>query len=93
MDLSRKKLMTSLRPLWRERRRLPQRLTREEELALGTVSTVYVKCGKLIAVASEARAILRSNFSSMGQMDADGANEFVKKTPSVGFRLANDMGN
>jgi hypothetical protein len=38
--------MTSLRHLWRERRRLLQRLTREKELALGTVSTVYAKCGK-----------------------------------------------
>ena len=46
MDLSRKKLLTSLRPLWRQRRRLLQRLTREKELALGTVSTVYAKCGK-----------------------------------------------
>ena len=46
MALSREKLMTSLRHLWRERQRLLQRLTRENELALGTVSTVYAKCGK-----------------------------------------------
>jgi Family of unknown function (DUF6788) len=46
MDLSRKELMTSLRDLWLERRRLLQRLTQERQLALGTVSTVHGKCGK-----------------------------------------------
>jgi hypothetical protein len=46
MGLSREQLMTSLRHLWRERRRLLQRLTQKGELALGTVSTVYGKCGK-----------------------------------------------
>jgi Family of unknown function (DUF6788) len=47
MGLSREQLISSLRHLWRERRRLLQRLTQEGELALGTVSTVYGKCGKL----------------------------------------------
>lgn len=46
MDLSREQLIASLRDLWRQRQRLLQRLTRKTELALGTVSTVYGKCGK-----------------------------------------------
>jgi hypothetical protein len=46
MDLSREKLLTSLRTLRRERQRLLQRLTKKSELALGTVSTVYGTCGK-----------------------------------------------
>jgi hypothetical protein len=61
-------------------------------LALGTVSTVYVKCGKLIAVASEARAILRSNFSSMGRwmQYADYAELGIEVTiPSPGICQAN----
>lgn len=47
MGLSRDQLRTSLHHLWRQRRRLLQRLIQEGDLALGTVSTVYGKCGKL----------------------------------------------
>jgi hypothetical protein len=38
-------LRNSLRPLQQERKRLLGRLTKEHELAQGTVSEVYRKCG------------------------------------------------
>jgi hypothetical protein len=40
-----KKWLASLRQLHQERRRLIRRLTREHELAIGTVSVVNRKCG------------------------------------------------
>lgn len=43
--MSRRKLLDSLRQLQQQRRRLLQRLTREHELALGSVSVVTRKCG------------------------------------------------
>lgn len=46
MGLSRSQLLASLRHLWQQRQRLLQRLTQKNELALGTVSMVYGKCGK-----------------------------------------------
>lgn len=45
MKLSRTKLLASLRQLHQQRRRLIRRLTRENELAIGTVSVVNRKCG------------------------------------------------
>jgi hypothetical protein len=39
------KLRNSLEPLEQERKRLMGRLSKEHELALGTVSEVYRKCG------------------------------------------------
>ena len=45
MKKSRAKLLASLRRLHQERRRLLRRLTREHELAIGTVSVVRRKCG------------------------------------------------
>jgi hypothetical protein len=45
MKKSRAKLLASLRQLHQERRRLIGRLTREHELAIGTVSVVRRKCG------------------------------------------------
>lgn len=45
MKLSRAKLLASLRQLHQERRRLIRRLTRESQLAIGTVSVVNRKCG------------------------------------------------
>ena len=45
MNKSRAKLLSSLRQLHQERRRLIGRLTREHELAIGTVSVVRRKCG------------------------------------------------
>jgi hypothetical protein len=45
MRKSRTKLLTSLRYLHQERRRLIRRLKREGELAIGTVSVVRRKCG------------------------------------------------
>jgi len=45
MEMSRTKLLVSLRRLHRERRRLTRRLIRERELAIGTVSVVNRKCG------------------------------------------------
>ena len=45
MSMSRTKLLTSLRQLHQQRRAMLRRLTRDQELALGTVSMVYRKCG------------------------------------------------
>lgn len=45
MAKSRKKLLAVLRQLHQERRRLIRRLTREHDLAIGTVSVVTRKCG------------------------------------------------
>jgi hypothetical protein len=45
MKKSRTKLLLSLRQLHQERQRLIRRLTREHELAIGTVSVVRRKCG------------------------------------------------
>ena len=45
MKMSRTKLLASLRQLHQQRRRLLRRLTREQNLAIGTVSVVYRKCG------------------------------------------------
>lgn len=45
MKLSRTKLLAALRQLHQQRRRLIRRLTREGELAIGTVSVVNRKCG------------------------------------------------
>ena len=45
MKKSTTKLLASLNQLHQERRRLLRRLTREHELAIGTVSVVNRKCG------------------------------------------------
>ncbi len=45
MKMSTTELRDSLRALHRERRRLIRRLSGERELAIGTVSAVYRKCG------------------------------------------------
>jgi hypothetical protein len=45
MAKSRAQLLASLRQLGHERRRLLRGLTREHELAVGTVSVVHRKCG------------------------------------------------
>ena len=45
MSMSRTKLLDSLHKLHQERRRLIRRLTREHDLAIGTVSVVNRKCG------------------------------------------------
>jgi len=45
MKKSRAKLLTALRGLQQERRRLVQRLTRDQELAIGSVVWVMRKCG------------------------------------------------
>ena len=45
MMLSRKKLLGALRGLQQERRRRLRRLTRDHELAVGSVSVVARKCG------------------------------------------------
>jgi len=45
MNSSRTDLLDSLRELQSRRRRLIRRLSRENKLAIGTVSTVYRKCG------------------------------------------------
>lgn len=45
MKKSRTKMLLSLRQLHQERQRLIRRLTREHELAIGTVSVVRRKCG------------------------------------------------
>jgi hypothetical protein len=45
MAMSRTRLLDSLRLLHQKRRRLIRRLTREEELAIGSVSVVNRKCG------------------------------------------------
>ena len=45
MAESRAKLLASLRQLAQERRRLIRRLTRDHELAVGTVSVVHRPCG------------------------------------------------
>ena len=45
MGKSRKKLLAALHLLHQERRQLIGRLKREHELAIGTVSMVYRKCG------------------------------------------------
>ncbi len=46
MTVSRSKLLDSLRQLQKERQHLLRRLTRDHELAVGTVSIVRRKCGK-----------------------------------------------
>lgn len=45
MAMSRKKLLAALRELQQERRRRLRRLTRDHELAVGSVSVVARKCG------------------------------------------------
>jgi hypothetical protein len=45
MAKSRTRLLDSLRQLHQQRRRLIRRLTREHDLAIGTVSVVNRKCG------------------------------------------------
>ena len=45
MTMSRTKLLETLNQLERTRRRLLKSLTQQEELAAGTVSVVYRKCG------------------------------------------------
>ncbi len=45
MTISREKMLATLSQLQKERRRLLRRLTREHELAVGTVSNVRRKCG------------------------------------------------
>jgi len=45
MGMSRTNLLAALRRLRQERRRLLGRLTRQHELAIGTVSVVHRKCG------------------------------------------------
>jgi hypothetical protein len=45
MRPSRRKSLASLRKIHQERRRLIRRLTRKDELAMGTVSVVRRKCG------------------------------------------------
>ena len=62
MTKSRRKLLDSHHELQKQRKRLLRRLTQDQEMAIGTVSEVYRKCGNARCRCAKGEAHLQTIF-------------------------------